>query len=127
MSDDALPSFFIPHATAENQEGVYTEFAKMCNREPRPLGERIYSIDFTHDGVECTATVGEQLRGTRTMTTRGRERTTQLSDPATILAIFPGDPYLVVTDAAPLGKVQSKWVNPFLAGRPKRVVRFRAP
>lgn len=40
--------------------------------------------------------------------------TTRLSDGATVLAIFPGNPYLVVTDAWPMTDRFSGWENPFL-------------
>jgi hypothetical protein len=49
-----------------------------------------------------------------------QEVTDHLSDPATVLAIFPGHPghpglpALVVTDAAR----GSEWANPFMAGNP---------
>ena len=41
-----------------------------------------------------------------------------MSDPAVVQAIFPGDPYVVVTDKRPIGTARSKWENPFMAGRP---------
>jgi hypothetical protein len=48
---------------------------------------------------------------------------TPVSDPATVLAIFPGDPFLVVTDKGVAG-VRSEWENPFMAGMPSSVARF---
>ena len=56
------------------------------------------------------------------------ELTVSVSIPAMVLAIFPGDPYLVVTDHL-LGNtsVGSHLENPFPAGRPRSVVRFSVP
>jgi len=56
------------------------------------------------------------------------ELTVSVSIPAMVLAIFPGDPYLVVTDHL-LGNtsIGSHLENPFLAGRPRSVVRFSVP
>lgn len=117
-----------PDFTPEQQEAAYAEFAAMC-RHPLPEpGKRIYSITFTHDGEEWTATVGETLRGVRYKTVRSRgqkvEQRIPVSDPATVLAIFPGDPYFVVTSHRFWGNVRSAWENPFMAGRPQSVTYF---
>ncbi len=56
--------FFVPAATPENTEEVYASLAKMCHRSVPDAAKRIYSIRYTHDGAEWTATVGEELRGT---------------------------------------------------------------
>jgi hypothetical protein len=123
--------FFVPAATAENIDQVYASFAEMCHASVPPLDRRIYSINFIHDAEEWTATVGEQLRGGRTRTRRRGGRnvdvTNQLSDPATILAIFPGKPFWVVTNAKPITGIVSAWVNPFMAGQPQSVTYFDAP
>ena len=42
------------------------------------------------------------------------------SDPATVRAIFAGDPSMVMTDAEPFGTVVSVWDNPFAA--PKHTI-----
>lgn len=124
----APPAFFVPAATPENQEQVFGEFAKWCGVSPPPLDKRIYSIVFGHDGEIWTATVGETLRGerTRTSSVRGKkvERITHVSDPALVLAIFPGSPYQVVTNHNVPENVGSRWVNPFLAGPPKSITHF---
>jgi hypothetical protein len=123
--------FFVPAATDENIDEVYASFAEMCHRSVPPPDRRIYSIRFIHDGTEWTATVGEPLRGTRTRKRRRRgqnvEVTEQASDPATVLAIFAGTPFLVVTNAQPITGVVSAWVNPFMAGQPESVTFFDAP
>jgi hypothetical protein len=122
------PAFFVPAATSENQEIVYAEFAKMCDASIPPMSKRIYSITFIHDRDEWTATVGEHLQGIHYKTTRSRgekiEVTQPLCDPAIVLAIFPGDPYMVVTDKNILEGVGSAWVNPFMAGNPTHVEYF---
>ncbi len=91
-------------------------------------GKWIYSIRYMHDGTAWTATVGETLRGTRRVTTRSRgqksEHVVHVSDPAVVLAIFPGEPYMVVTNHRIAGNVGSGWENPFLAGKPTAVVFF---
>ncbi|MFP5325996.1 MAG: hypothetical protein ACLGHT_00770 [Acidimicrobiia bacterium] len=114
--------FFVPHAGSEEVESVYEGFARWCGVDVPPTDRRVASIAFTHDGAQWTATVGDHLRGS--MTRRRRRKagtvdvTTPLSDPAAVLAIFAGDPYLVVTNARPLTDLVSGWVNPFMAGRP---------
>lgn len=122
------PVFFVPAATPENQEEVYAGFAKWCNTSIPKHTERVYSITYIHDGEEWTATVGEPLRGIRRQISRSRgkrvERKIQLSDPAIVLAIFPGDPFMVVTNHRVARDVGSAWVNPFLAGRPTSILYF---
>lgn len=128
---DEASAFFVPAATPDNQESVYEEFARWCNRTVPDQGRRIYSITFVHDGEEWTATVGESLRGRRFCTTRSRgvkiEREQPISDPAIVLAIFAGTPYIVVTNHLLGGRnVGSAWENPFFAGQPKSVTYFSA-
>ncbi len=122
------PAFFVPAATAENQESVYADFAKWCGRPVPSQDRRIYSITYMHDGTEWTATIGEHLRGMRRITTRSRgqkiERVQRVSDPAIVLAIFPGVPFMVVTNHRIAGNVGSAWENPFLAGQPTDITYF---
>ncbi len=125
------PQFFVPEVTPDNQESVYVEFASWCGRAVPSLERRTYSIIFVHDGEEWTATVGESLRGKRFHTTRSRgmkiERERPVSDLAVVLAIFPGIPYMVVTNHRIGGNVGSAWENPFLAGEPKSITYFSNP
>ena len=104
---------------------TYAELAEWCGRAPD--ARRIQSIDYLHDGVIWRATVGEPLRGTKTQRRRRGGKavdvSTPVSDPATVLAIFPGTPYLVVTNGRPLTDLVSWWANPFMAGKPE-VVRY---
>jgi hypothetical protein len=126
------PQFFVPWATLDNQESVYADFAKWCNRAIPNLENRIYSITYVHDGEEWTATVGEPLRGKRFRITHSRgvrmEREQPISDPAVVLAILTGVPYIVVTNHGIGGRsVGSAWENPFFAGHPKSVTYFSKP
>jgi hypothetical protein len=123
------PVFLIPGTSDDELERRYAELAAMCSCEPPPPGERISSIRYGHDGSEWVATVGETLRGEKITRKRRKgewvERRETLTDPATVLAIFPGSPYLVVTDKGPfLGNANSWWENPFMAGVPKSVRHF---
>lgn len=123
-----VPTFFVPAATPETQEGIYAEFARWCGRALPSPEERVYSITFIHDGEEWTATVGQTMTGTRQVSRRVRgqkvQQTETRSDPARVLAIFPGDPFMVVTNHRIAGNVGSRWENPFFAGRPVSVTPF---
>ena len=126
---DQVPTFFVPAATLETQESVYAGFAEWCKCSVPKLEQRVYSITYIHDGEEWTATVGERLHGIRRRTSRSRgktiERTIRLSDPALVLAIFPGEPFMVVTNHRIAGNVGSAWENPFFAGQPRSVSYFK--
>jgi len=123
-----VPLFFVPAATSENQESVYTNFAKWCSRSTPTTGKRIYSIEFGSNGEFWTATVGKTLSGVRHKVTKSRgtkvERIHPVSDPALVLAIFPDAPFMVVTNHNIVGSVGSKFANPFLAGEPKSITYF---
>lgn len=120
------PPFFIPFVEPEDMEEAYAELARAARCAPLPPGERIYSITFTNRGETWTATVGKQLTGEKIIRKSGRGGATEhiqhLSDRATVLAIFPGIPWMVWRDAVP-----SAWENPFMAGEPKSVRRFGPP
>lgn len=123
MSD--TPEFFLPTVEPEKQETAYAALASQMRLELPPPDRRVYSIEFSHDGEEWTATVGDALSGSRRRTSRSRgkkyERTEILSDPATVIAIFSGNPFVVWTNK---GLVRSAWENPFLAGRPNSIRYF---
>lgn len=125
------PAFFVPAATVETQEFLYADFAKWCGVPVPPTTDRIYAIVFRHDGEVWHAVVGETMHGTRYTThkVRGKkvERSQSVSDPALVLAIFPGSPFMVVTNHQVVGNVGSRWANPLLAGRPESVIRFSPP
>jgi len=123
------PPFFVPAATADNQESVYEGFAKWCHCNVPPMGQRIYSITLVHDGEEWIATVGQQLSGSTIADPRSRAKVRRfsrpVSDPALVLAIFPGNPYMVVTNHRLAGNVGSRWENPFMAGIPTSITYFQ--
>lgn len=125
-----MTSFFVPNAIDGKTEDLYAWLAGFAGRPVPPVGERIRRIAFVHDGETWVAEVGQLLRGTKTQmrTRRGQRRqvTTSLSDPATVLAIFAGVPFMVVTNARIDAAVRSQWENPFLAGQPDSVEYFAA-
>src|SRR3954452_13498327 len=125
-----MATLFLPRARDDEQAArLYDARAKFAACEPAPVGQRVQSIAFTHDGASWVAAVGEELTGRRT-TQQLRpgeliEGTEELSSPSRVLAICPGTPFVVVTDAAPITGAQSEWANPFSA-RPDRVTYFDA-
>ena len=44
---ESLPLFFVPGATPEDQEPVFTELARFAGQPAPPLSERVYSITFS--------------------------------------------------------------------------------
>ena len=125
-----MAAFFLPRASDDEQaERLYDALAEFAACEPAPPGRRVHSIDFTHDGAQWVAQVGEQLSGRRRtqQLRRGEliERTEELSSSTRVLAVYPGTPFVVVTDAQPITAAPSEWANPFSA-QPDRVRYFDA-
>ncbi len=123
-----MPAFFLPRAADDEQaERLYEALAEFAACEPAAPGGRVRSIAFTQDGVRWVAEVGAELRGERTTSALRRgelvERTETFADPARVLAIYPGTPHVVVTDAPPITGTASAWANPFPA-RPDEVTLF---
>jgi hypothetical protein len=123
------PAFFLPpiaHYDASEQDAAYIEIAEKCGRSVP--AQRVYSITFRHDSDYWRATVGEKLTGSKTLQIEPgdntTEQTTLLDDPATVVAIFPGTPYLVVTDSGIISGGRTSWENPFYAGVPTSVTYF---
>ncbi|GBH30618.1 hypothetical protein [Sphingobium xenophagum] len=118
-----MPAFFVPKCDAEKQDEQYVEWAQKVHGGVAAPDRRIYSITWRADGVEWTATVGEELRGVETITKgRGRmkrEMTVPRHTNDTVLAIYEGDPFIIVHDSA-----SRTWNWPIYAGRPSSVVRF---
>lgn len=117
-----VTGFFIPAVglnLPEDLDDAYAALACFAQCALPAADRRIYSMTFAHDGEEWTATVGEQLGGTRTRRRSvggpGVDRTEPLHDRAAVVAVFAGSPYMVVTDARPLTPTMSHWVNPFMA------------
>jgi hypothetical protein len=126
----AMVAFFLPRASDDEQaERLYDALAEFAGCEPAPAGRRVHSIAFPHDGAEWVAEVGEELHGRRTtqQLRRGEliERTEHLSSSSRVLAVYPGTPFVVVTDAQPITGASSEWANPFTA-QPDRVTYFDA-
>jgi hypothetical protein len=126
-----MTSFFLPRATdGEQAERLYAALAEFAGCEPAPPGQRVQSIAFPQDGAQWVAEVGEELRGQRTtqQLRRGEliERTEQLSSSTRVLAVYPGTPFVVVTDAQPITGAVSEWANPFSV-QPDRITYFDAP
>jgi hypothetical protein len=122
--------FFFPRASDDEQaERLYEALAEFAGTEPAPVGRRVHAIAFTHDGAQWVARVGDELSGRRTtqQLRRGEliERTEHLSSSSRVLAIYPGTPHVVVTDAQPITGTPSEWANPFTA-RPDSVTFFDA-
>lgn len=124
-----IPEFFVPAATSDNQESVYASFADWCNCPIPEKHQRIYSIEFIHDGEKWTATVGEHLQGYKLKVSRSQgkkiERKASIKDQAKVLAIFPGSPFKVVTNHGIVSDVGSAWENPFFVGKPSYIVYFK--
>jgi hypothetical protein len=123
-----VAAFFLPRSSDDEQaERLYDALAEFAGCEPAPPGERVHSIAFTQDGAQWVAEVGEELRGRRTtqQLRRGEliERTEEFSSPSRVLAVYPGKPFTVVTDAQPITSAPSEWANPFTA-EPDRVTYF---
>ncbi|WP_448628603.1 hypothetical protein [Geodermatophilus sp. URMC 64] len=125
-----MVAFFLPRASDDEQaERLYDALAEFAGCEPPPAGRRVQSIAFAHDGARWVAEVGEELRGRRTtqQLRRGEliERTEDLSSSSRVLAVYPGTPFVVVTDAQPITGAPSEWANPFTA-EPEQVTYFDA-
>ena len=125
--------FEIPGYAPDQYEDVLIAYAQICSefmgrrvQVPAP-SELRRSITFQEeDGSEWTAAVGQTLRGEKTerrqVSGRMKDVTASLSNSATVMAIFPGDPALVITDGR--GK---PWSNPFEARSISASVTFDPP
>jgi len=123
-----MVAFFVPRASDDEQaERLYDALAEFAGCEPAPPGRRVRSIVFTQDGAQWRADVGEELSGRRTtqQLRRGElvERTEELGSSSRVLAVYPGRPFTVVTDAQPITGAPSEWANPFTA-EPDEVTLF---
>ncbi len=112
-----MVAFFLPRASDDEQaERLYEALAEFAGCEPAPAGQRVRSIVFAQDGAEWVAEVGEEMRGQRTtqQLRRGEliERTETLTSTTRVLAIYPGTPFVIVTDAQPITGTASQWPNP---------------
>ena len=126
-----VPAFFLPRAGDDEQaDRLYDALAEFAGCQPAPMGERVQAIAFVQDGFDWVAEVGEEVRGVRTtqQLRRGEliERTETSSSGCRVLAVYPGAPFTVVTDASPITGVASEWATPFTA-QPERVTLFDRP
>ncbi len=117
------PAFFLPDLSDEIQEDAYAFMASKYGRAVPALGHRIYSISFVHDGTLWTATVGQHLKSRKLAWPEEKSTVWSIVDAAVVLAIFPGDPYCIVTDSEPNSDVAS----PIYAAEPTRVENFFYP
>jgi len=118
------PPFFVPESAPETVESDYAGLAELCERGVPEPGDRIYSLEHEHNGARWTVIVGEPLRGLSRPDREGRSQ--DLGDPAVVLAIFQGDPFMVVTNYQFVSGVESAWGNPFFVRVPESIVYFGA-
>ena len=120
---DEPPPFFLPDVPAGEQEARYADMAAFAGCAAPPIGERIYSITFGHDGIEWTASVGRSMRGKKGEMKRIRGqrvwKETPVFDSTVIAAIFPGHPYVIFHTGG-----RSPWQNPFYSGDVRSIRRF---
>jgi hypothetical protein len=115
------PLFFLPFLPPELAEASYAHIAQRCDKIAPGPENRVYSMSFVHERVVWVATVGKRLKGQRL----GHRVTARwIEDPAMVLAIFPGTPYCIVTDA--LRTPGSNFKN-ILFGTPTEVEFFSLP
>ena len=57
-----MPVFFVPGMNREEAEKAYENFPRP-QYPPVHRTARLYSIRFQREGVDCTATVGEEITG----------------------------------------------------------------
>ena len=115
------PLFFLPFLPAELAEASYAYMADKCHKIAPGPGGRVYSISFVHQRVVWVATVGKRLK---THMSVHKATARLIEDPAMVLAIFPGTPYCIVTDA--LHATDSNFENIFF-GTPVEVEYFSLP
>jgi hypothetical protein len=126
----AAPTFFVPGVAPDKAEEVFEALAKFAGSNVPQLDERVYLIEFIHDGERWTAEVGQRLHGKRIPNVgrkRQRKSAGYVSDPAKVLAIFASVPWLVVIDTPPLGTSRSAWHNPLMAGNDPTRVEYFSP
>jgi hypothetical protein len=105
--------FFMPVTSEDEYEQRFAELARFAGASVPVPEARLWSVQWEHHGEVWEATVGELL----VRVTPGP----RVQDSAAVMAIFPGDPYLIVTSAQPLTSLRSDWHNPISAGVPPQV------
>jgi hypothetical protein len=105
--------FFLPVTTEDEYEQRYAQLARFAGASVPAPEARLWSVQWQQDGEVWEATVGELLVRVKPAP--------RVQDSAAVMAIFPGDPYLIVTSAQPLTSLRSQWNNPISAGVPPQV------
>lgn len=127
------PEFFLPDAprwlveeARTTPEVTYEALAGLAGCSPLPLGERIYSITWHHDGEECTAKVGRGIETHRPES--ARRKSSSRTYRSTVLAIYrQGGECVIVTDRDPRMMWHDDWDNPLRYLNPVDVTLFAAP
>lgn len=95
--------FYVPLAdTPEDSETLYQELAALYKGTPAQFDERVRLIRWNHNGEEYVAEVGKGIKATKPLSAR---------DAARVLAIYQGDPWVIVREPG-----RSKWNDSVLAG-----------
>jgi hypothetical protein len=110
--------FFLPVTSAGEYEQRYVELARFAGASVPVPEARLRAVQWENNGEVWEAAVGELLVRVKPAP--------RVQDSASVMAIFPGDPYLIVTSAQPLTSLRSSWNNPISAGVPPQV-RKRVP
>ncbi|MET3723424.1 hypothetical protein [Sphingomonas trueperi] len=98
-----MAAFFMPFIDQNDWEDTYKNLPKVFGGIPKhDKNERVLAITWDHGGEHLTAQVGEQIKGSKTIETgRGREKRF-IDVPAsygdTVIAIYPGHPFVIVHD-----------------------------
>ena len=149
-----MTSFFVPGAAdaelsdaelSDADEAAYRGLAQVAGRVPAAPGRRIRQVAFKVGRESWTAEVGRKMAGTRPEHRRRKGEftttTEKLSGHATVLAIFEGTPFAIMTDeqadeqpdeqpdeqqaaSAPSASESSPSTNPHLVEKPSRVAYF---
>lgn len=129
-----MTTFFVPGAadTAlpdagmhDADEAAYRRLAERAGAVPAESGRRIRQVAFRVGRESWTAEVGRKMTGTRPEHRRRKGEftttTEKLSGHATVLAIFAGAPFAIVTEEQ---QAASASANPILVDKPSRVAYF---
>jgi hypothetical protein len=100
--------FFLPVTSEDEYEQRYVELARFAGASVPVPEARLSAIQWEHNGETWEAAVGELLVRVKPIP--------RVQDSAAVMAIFPGDPFLIVTSAQPLTSLRSSWNNPISAG-----------
>lgn len=121
--------FFVGGVAETDAEAEYLRLAKTAGADAASSGRRVRQIFFRIGRESWVATVGQSPAGTRPVHRRQKGQlattTEKLADESIVLAIFAGDPFLIVTTAAPAGAAESRWTGPVPA-KPSKIVYFDA-